>query len=131
MGPGGEEHVAPALQASEVSSRLRPWTGFRCGTFVEMSRALILGGTGLVGRATARRLLAAGWQVDLTGRDPAHMPSEISAAGGTFIAADRADQSQLVAAMGAGADLLVDCICFTGDASFLNTIFSIRSSTGR
>jgi len=95
-----------------------------------MSRALILGGTGLVGRATARRLLAAGWQVDLTGRDPAHMPSEISAAGGTFIAADRADQSQLVAAMGAGADLLVDCICFTAaDATRLLPLVRNAGST--
>ena len=30
-----------------------------------MSRALILGGTGAIGRATAHRLLDAGWQVEL------------------------------------------------------------------
>jgi NAD(P)-dependent dehydrogenase (short-subunit alcohol dehydrogenase family) len=35
-----------------------------------MPRALILGGTGAIGRATARRLLTAGWRVDLTGRNP-------------------------------------------------------------
>jgi nucleoside-diphosphate-sugar epimerase len=34
-------------------------------------RALILGGTGLVGHVTALRLLDADWQVDVTGRDPA------------------------------------------------------------
>jgi nucleoside-diphosphate-sugar epimerase len=48
-----------------------------------MPRALIVGGTGPIGRAAARRLLAAGWQVDLIGRDPDHMPAEIAAAGGS------------------------------------------------
>ena len=78
-----------------------------------MPRALILGGTGAIGRATARRLLAAGWEVDVTGRNPARLPAELAAAGARFVAADRADDRQLRAALGEGADLLVDCICFT------------------
>jgi len=56
-----------------------------------MPRALIVGGTGPIGRATARRLLTAGWHVDLTGRDRARLPADISAAGGKFLAADRHD----------------------------------------
>src|SRR5215204_1678059 len=82
-----------------------------------MPRALIIGGTGQIGRATAGRLLAAGWQVDLTGRDPAHMPAEIAAAGGKFVAADRDDPEQLLGALGDGAELLVDCICYTAAAA--------------
>jgi nucleoside-diphosphate-sugar epimerase len=82
-----------------------------------MPRALIIGGTGQIGRATARRLLAAGWQVDLTGRDPTHMPAEIAAAGGEFVPADRDDSEQLLGALGDGADLLVDCICYTAAAA--------------
>jgi nucleoside-diphosphate-sugar epimerase len=78
-----------------------------------MSRALILGGTGLIGRATAHRLLDAGWQVDVTGRNPAHLPAELAAAGARFVAAERSDPQQLAAAIGDGTDLLVDCICFT------------------
>jgi len=78
-----------------------------------MARALIIGGTGLVGRAAAGRLLAAGWQVDITGRDPAHLPAGLAAAGGRFIAADRDEPDQLLAALGTGADLVVDCICYT------------------
>lgn len=78
-----------------------------------MPRALIVGGTGMVGRATARRLLAAGWDVCLTGRDPGRMPADIAAAGGEFAAAERDDARQLLAALGPGADLLVDCICYT------------------
>jgi len=80
-----------------------------------MPRALIVGGTGLIGRAASRRLLAAGWQVDLTGRNPAHLPADLAAIGGKFIAVDRAEPAQLLAALGDGADLLVDCICYTAD----------------
>jgi nucleoside-diphosphate-sugar epimerase len=72
-------------------------------------RALILGGTGLVGRAAARRLLAAGWDVDVTGRDPSHCRA------GNFLSVDRDDPKALRDALGSGADLLVDCICFTAE----------------
>src|SRR5262245_8658213 len=84
-----------------------------------MPRALILGGTGLIGRACARRLLAADWHVDLTGRDPTHLPADIAADGGRFIQVDRADPDQLAHAMGSGADLLVDCICYTASDAML------------
>jgi nucleoside-diphosphate-sugar epimerase len=95
-----------------------------------MPRALIVGGTGLIGRATARRLLAAGWHVDLTGRDPAHLPADIAAAGGTFVAADRDDSDQLLTALGGGADLLVDCICYTAaDATRLLPLVRDAGST--
>jgi phosphoglycerate dehydrogenase-like enzyme len=43
--------------------------------------ALVIGGTGLIGRAVARRLLWAGWQVTVTGRDPRRMPADLAAAG--------------------------------------------------
>jgi nucleoside-diphosphate-sugar epimerase len=78
-----------------------------------VARALIIGGTGMIGAATARRLLAAGWTVDLVGRDPAHLPANVAAAGGRFVAADRADADRLRAVFGGGADLLVDCVCYT------------------
>jgi nucleoside-diphosphate-sugar epimerase len=76
---------------------------------VSVRRALILGGTGLVGRAAARRLLAAGWQVDVTGRDP----TRNTVAEARFVPADRQDEDELRAAVGGGVDLLVDCICYT------------------
>ena len=57
--------------------------------------------------------MAAGWQVDVTGRDAARMPADLAAEGARFIASDRHDQEQLLAAFGDGADLLVDCVCFT------------------
>ena len=78
-----------------------------------MPHALILGGTGLIGRATARRLLAGGWRVDVTGRVRSHLPADIAAAGGRFLITDADTPEQLRAAIGPGVDLLVDCICFT------------------
>jgi nucleoside-diphosphate-sugar epimerase len=80
-----------------------------------VARAVIIGGTGAIGRAAARRLLATGWSVELTGRDPARMPRDIAAAGGRFVAADTRDDGRLLAAFGPGADLLVDCVCFTAE----------------
>ncbi|GGM95473.1 reductase [Lentzea pudingi] len=59
-------------------------------------RALILGGTGLIGRAAARRLRQAGWTVDAPGRE-----------------VDRSDPSALARAMGDGADLPVDTLCYS------------------
>jgi nucleoside-diphosphate-sugar epimerase len=95
-----------------------------------MPRALLLGGTGLIGRATARRLLASGWQVDLVGREPSHLPADIAAAGGRFLRAERADRGQLAAALGPGADLLVDCLCYTAaDAALLLPLLPSITST--
>ncbi len=95
-----------------------------------MPRALVLGGTGLVGRAIGRRLLAAGWDVDLVGRDAAHVPADVASAGGRFLAADRSSAAELAAALGDGADLLVDCICFTAaDAELLLPLARHAAST--
>lgn len=93
-------------------------------------RAVIIGGTGAIGRATARRLLAAGWSVGLTGRDPARMPRDIAASGGQFTAADRQDAGRLRAAVRDGADLLVDCACYTAqDAASLLPLARDAAST--
>jgi nucleoside-diphosphate-sugar epimerase len=78
-----------------------------------MPHALIIGGTGLVGRAVARRLLADGWTVTVTGRDPAHLPADVGAAGARFVRAEPDDPAALGEAAGDGADLLVACICYT------------------
>lgn len=78
-----------------------------------MSRALILGGTGLIGRAVARRLIDSGWRVDLAARRPDRVPAALAADGARFVAADRDDPAALAAALGPGADLVVDCLCYT------------------
>lgn len=78
-----------------------------------MPRALILAGTGAIGRATATRLLRSGWDVDVTGRDPRGMPPALVEAGARFFESDRWDAAELAAAVGDGADLVVDAACFT------------------
>lgn len=95
-----------------------------------MPRALVLGGTGAIGRAVARRLLASGWTVDLTGRDPAWMPPDVTAAGGRFLQWERGDAARLRGAVGDGADLLLDCVCFTAaDAALLLEVADRATST--
>ena len=78
-----------------------------------MSRAIVLGGTGVVGRAIALRLARDGWRVDVTGREARNMPSDLTAAGVSFVRADSRDATEVAVAFGAGADLLVDCVCYT------------------
>jgi nucleoside-diphosphate-sugar epimerase len=58
-------------------------------------------------------LLGAGWDVTVVGRERARMPEDVVAAGAEFVAADRTEPDQLVGALGAGADLVIDCLCFT------------------
>ncbi|HEU4682679.1 MAG TPA: SDR family oxidoreductase, partial [Gemmatimonadales bacterium] len=65
-----------------------------------------------------------------TGRDPSRLPARIAAAGGRFVAAERDQPDQLLGAIGAGADLLVDCICYTAtDARRLLPLMSEARST--
>lgn len=80
-----------------------------------MARAVILGGTGAVGRATARRLRAAGWEVVATGRDPEAFPASLEREGVRFVRSDRWEARDVNAALGGGADLLVDCACFSAE----------------
>ncbi len=44
-------------------------------------RAFIIGGSGLVGRAISRRLLSAGWDVDVLARNAANLPRDLADAG--------------------------------------------------
>jgi nucleoside-diphosphate-sugar epimerase len=95
-----------------------------------MLRALILGGTGMIGAATARRLAETGWRVDVTGRDPGHLATDLAEAGVRFHAAEQTDTARLREVLGDGADLLVDCICFTAaDARRLLPLARNASST--
>jgi nucleoside-diphosphate-sugar epimerase len=88
-----------------------------------MRRAVILAGTGAIGWAATRRLVADGWDVVVTGRDPGHVPSGLEALGARFVRADRHAPGSLSAVVGRGADLLVDCACYTaGHARALTAV---------
>ena len=75
-------------------------------------RAVILGGTGAIGGATAARLAASGWAVEVTGRDPASMPPELIAAGVQFHSIERSDARAIGHLVGDGVELLVDLLAY-------------------
>ena len=58
-------------------------------------RALILGGTGQIGRATASRLRADGWEVTAAARNPGGMPPELTAEGSRSHGVDRREAGAL------------------------------------
>lgn len=76
-------------------------------------RAVLLGGTGAIGGATALLLAHAGWHVDVTGRDPSRMPKELSESGVRFHQLDRRDSRRVKRLIGRGADLLVDVVAYS------------------
>jgi nucleoside-diphosphate-sugar epimerase len=65
-------------------------------------------------------LLSEGWEVEITGRRPENMPPDLAGRGAGFRISDRTDGSDLADAVGVGADLLVDCVCYSAaDARLL------------
>ena len=77
-----------------------------------MRRALLIGGTGQIGRAAAGALARDGWDVVALSRS-GEVSEELAALGVHGAAADRADDAQLRAAIGEGADVVVDMVAFT------------------
>lgn len=91
--------------------------------------AFILGGTGQIGRAVARQLADHGWRVTVTGREPAHFPSELAERDVLFAQLDRSAGGELAAALGDGVDVLVDVIPYRlGDAEQLLSLRSLFGS---
>jgi nucleoside-diphosphate-sugar epimerase len=82
---------------------------------------LVLGGTGQIGRAVARRFAEAGWEVAAAARGSAPAPPDLKKLGVRIAEVDRASTDQLAQALGDGVDVLVDVVPFTaGDARQLS-----------
>src|SRR5204863_3848211 len=77
-----------------------------------MPRAVLIGGTGMIGRAAARGLVANGWEVVAVSRSGT-LPDGLAELGVESVVADREDDAQLRAAVGAGADAVLDTVAFT------------------
>jgi nucleoside-diphosphate-sugar epimerase len=68
--------------------------------------------------------------VELAGRDASKVPRDVTDSGARFVVADRGDDAALRAALGEGADLLVDCLCFSArDAERLVPLARDAAST--
>jgi nucleoside-diphosphate-sugar epimerase len=77
-----------------------------------VARAVLIGGTGQIGRAAARALATDGWEVVAVSRSGT-LPDGLAELGVEAVTADRADEAQLRAALGAGADFVLDTVAFT------------------
>lgn len=78
-------------------------------------RAVVLGVSGLTGRAVASELAGAGWDVIGTGRDERRFPGALHRRGVSFIRSDRRDPVELAAVLDREADLVVDCVAYTAE----------------
>jgi nucleoside-diphosphate-sugar epimerase len=75
-------------------------------------RAVLIGGTGQIGRAAARVLAGDGWEVVAVSRSGT-LPEGLAELGVEAVSADRSDDTQLRAALGAGADVVLDTVAYT------------------
>ncbi|TNM61117.1 NAD-dependent epimerase/dehydratase family protein [Streptomyces sp. NP160] len=75
--------------------------------------ALVLGVSGMTGRAVAAALADAGHRVVGTGRSADRFPAALRERGVAFLRSDRHDPVELRAAVGRGADVVVDVLAFT------------------
>jgi nucleoside-diphosphate-sugar epimerase len=89
-----------------------------------MPSALIIGGTGQIGRAVAQRLTCEGWQVRLASRTTGQEPPDAQ-----HILLDPTTPEALQHAIGQGVDLLMDCVAFS-DAD-ADRLISVQSMVGR
>ncbi|MFF1509681.1 NAD-dependent epimerase/dehydratase family protein [Streptomyces sp. NPDC058326] len=74
--------------------------------------AFVLGGTGQVGRAAVRALVADGWEVTAASRGGARderWPDEVRS-----VRLDRTEEGALAAGLGDGCDVLVDIVAYDG-----------------
>jgi nucleoside-diphosphate-sugar epimerase len=89
------------------------------------SSVLVIGGTGQIGVAAARRFAAAGWEVTVAsrgGRD-----DELTSLGARTVGLDRADTAALVSAA-AGKDAVVDVVAYT--AGHADQLTALAGSVG-
>jgi nucleoside-diphosphate-sugar epimerase len=73
--------------------------------------ALIIGGSGQIGQATARNLLDHGWSVRLAQRQGARLPNDLAAMV-EIVALDRGEPGAVAGAVGGGVDALIDTVAF-------------------
>ncbi|MGY4642256.1 NAD-dependent epimerase/dehydratase family protein [Cellulomonas sp. URHB0016] len=77
-----------------------------------MATALLIGGSGQIGRAAVPALLADGWDVRVLTRDAATHGAQVARWGAEPVVGDRGDPEVLDRALGAGVDVLVDVVAY-------------------
>ncbi|HEY1928567.1 MAG TPA: NAD-dependent epimerase/dehydratase family protein [Caulobacteraceae bacterium] len=85
--------------------------------------ALIVGGSGQIGRAAARRLVDDGWRVVLAQRRPVEAPPGCEA-----LRLDRDESGALARAVGRGFDAVIDTVAF--DESHARQLLEVEQDVG-
>lgn len=91
-------------------------------------RAVVLGVNGMTGRAIATALVAAGHEVVGTGRSAERFPAVLRDLGVEFLRSNRDDPAQVLAALGPGADVVVDVVAYT--AAHARGVLAASSGVG-
>jgi nucleoside-diphosphate-sugar epimerase len=82
----------------------------------------------MIGRAAARAFAADGWEVVAVSRSGV-LPEGLAEQGVQSVTADRADAEELRAALGSGADVVLDTVAFTrADGEQLNALAGLAGS---
>ncbi|MEO8812318.1 MAG: NAD-dependent epimerase/dehydratase family protein [Caulobacteraceae bacterium] len=90
--------------------------------------ALIVGGSGQIGRAVALRLAEDGWRVVAGQRKPWVLPEGLRRLGVTTATLDRATPGALAAAVGTGVDAVIDMVAY--DESHARQLLDVQSDVG-
>jgi len=78
-------------------------------------QAVIVGGTGQIGRACARNLAQRGWDVVALSRGEREVPDDLDVHGIEHRTIDREDAGALRAALGGDVDVLIDVVAFNAE----------------
>jgi nucleoside-diphosphate-sugar epimerase len=91
-------------------------------------RALIIGGTGQIGRAVTDQLLGKGWDVTVSHRGHRALSDDLIARGARLAVLDREQPGALAGALGSGADAVIDTIAYAADHA--NQLLEIEPGVG-
>ncbi len=90
--------------------------------------AFIVGGSGQIGQALCRRLLADGWRVTAAQRNCESFPEALRSLGAATIVLDREEGGALARAVGGGVDALIDTVAY--DAAHARQLLEIEADVG-
>jgi nucleoside-diphosphate-sugar epimerase len=91
------------------------------------STALIIGGAGQIGLATARSLIAGGWSVRLAQRHGARLPNDLAQAV-EIVPLDREEPGSVARAVAGGVDALIDTVAY--DESHARQLLEVEADVG-
>jgi nucleoside-diphosphate-sugar epimerase len=92
------------------------------------SKALLIGGSGQIGRAVAARLLTAGWDVTCAQTRPERVPQALIQAGASIVALDREAPGALAAATVPGFDAVIDMVAY--DEGHARQLLAVQGDIG-